>query len=387
MANTLTGLIQVIQDAIDIVSRELVGMIPAVSINAKADQVALDQTIRVPIVPAAGANVTITPGVTAPDSGDVVMDYVDMTIDKSKMQPVRWNGEEQLSLQSGGSYSNIARDRFVQAMRALVNEIEGDLWTVGYQNSSRGYGTAGSTPFSTSVADSAQLQKILDDNGAPASDRSLVIDTTAAANLRSLQNLVAVYAAGTDRTLRQGTLLPLHNFDIKQSGQIGLHTKGAGTGYDIVVAGEAVGQVILTLENGTVNTTGIKAGDIVTFAGGAADANKYCVKTGLVATDGNITIGNPGLIIVKADADEMTIGNSYTPNLGFHRQAIQLLARAPQMPIEGDQADDVMVFTDPLTGIPFQVAMYKQYRQVHYEVGIAWGKAVVKSEHIATLIG
>jgi hypothetical protein len=50
-------------------------------------------------------------------------------------------------------------------------------------------------------------------------------------------------------------------------------------------------------------------------------------------------------------------------------------------------ADDVMVVTDPFSGISFQICTYKGYRQVKYEVGLAWGVKALKSEHIAVLVG
>ena len=51
--NTLTGLIPTIYTALDVVSREQVGFIPAVAKNAKADAAAKDQTVTAPVAPEA----------------------------------------------------------------------------------------------------------------------------------------------------------------------------------------------------------------------------------------------------------------------------------------------------------------------------------------------
>lgn len=382
-ANTLTGLINNAYTAWDIVSRELTGFIPAATMDASAEQAAVGQTIRTPIAPTASTT-SITAGAYAPDSGGQTMTYTDATISKSKMVPIMWTGEEQRSI--GGVYGTIQTQRFAQAFRALVNEIEADLFVEAYTHASRAYGTAGTTPFGSSLIDMAEIRRILDDNGAPASDRAMVINTAAGAKMRTLANLGVVSYAGSDQTLRGGTLLPVHGFGVYESGQISLHTAGAGTGYDINNgSGEVVGQTTLTLDGGTVNVTGIKSGDVVTFA---TDANnKYIVNTGLTSASGDIVIGNPGVRATIADATEMTIGGSYTPNVGFSRSALKLIARAPLAPIEGDGAADRMYMTDPNTGLTFEISLWKQYRQIHIEVALAWGVKAVQSEHIAVLLG
>ena len=381
MANTLTNLIPVFYQALDRVSREKTGFIPNVAKDVSADSVGKDQVVRVPIAPASTAS-DISPAATAPVTGSQTIGYTDITISKSRFVPLLWNGEEQKSV--SGIVGSVLEDQIAQAIRTLNNEVEADIAGL-YTKTSRAYGTAGTTPFSSSLEDAAQIRKILDDNGAPDDGaRAIVVNTTAGAKLRSLSGVNTNYAAGTSQVLTQGQFFPLFGFNMAESAQVKAHTKGAGTGYDFVAAGEAIGQTTLSLEGGTVNTTGIKAGDVVTFG---TDANKYVVNTGITATSGDIVIGAPGLLVAGADATEMTIGDSYTANMAFHKNAIQLVTRAPAMPLVGDSADDAMIITDPVTGISYRICVYKQFKQVAYTIELAWGCAMVKPEWSAILLG
>jgi hypothetical protein len=52
-----------------------------------------------------------------------------------------------------------------------------------------------------------------------------------------------------------------------------------------------------------------------------------------------------------------------------------------------DAATDVMNITDPVSGITFQLAEYAQYRRVKYELGLAYGGAIIKPAHTAILLG
>lgn len=388
MSNTLTAIIPTLYAARDIVSRELVGMIPAVTRDVDVSRVAVGQNVTVPVVPAAtGGN--ITPGATPPDDGDMVLGYRQVTISKSKYSPVRWNGEERLAVGPSGMYNQVLADQFVQSFRWLVNQVESDLIAAAYVASSRATGTAAQAPFGTAadLSDFAAVNRILDDNGAPRAGRQMVLNSAARQNLEGKQTILLKVNEADDggdllRRRRMGSVL---DFDIYYSGQFTQHVKGAGTGYDINNgSGEAVGQTVITLDGGTVNSTGIKAGDVVTFAG---DTNKYIVGTGLTNTTGDITLNDPGLRVLAADTTEMTIGDSYTPNLAFTRDAIILASRAPAAPDGGDSADDVMFVQDPYSGISFEIRLYREYRRIKYEVGLAWGTGVIKEENIATLLG
>ncbi|HGG8887306.1 TPA: hypothetical protein ACJJ17_003511 [Enterobacter hormaechei subsp. xiangfangensis] len=82
MSNTLTGLIPTIYTALNRVSREQVGFIPAVARNAKADAAAKDQTVTAPVAPKT-TTVDITPAATAPNDGDQNIGTVDVKITKT----------------------------------------------------------------------------------------------------------------------------------------------------------------------------------------------------------------------------------------------------------------------------------------------------------------
>lgn len=381
MANTLTSLIPDLYEALDVVSREMTGFIGGVSRNSSIERAAVNQTVRVPVAPSA-TTANTTPGVTAPDTGDQTIDNVDITISKSKHVPVRWNGEETKGLMNAGTFSTIQADRFYQAMRALVNEIEADVWAEAYKRSSRAYGTAGTTPFATAadMSDFAGVRRILEENGAPLTDLQLALGHAAMGNLRGKQSgLFKVNEAGTADMLRNGMTDRLMGMALRHSHAIGVHSAGTGSGYLVNLASPIVGTTTIPADTGTGT---ILAGDIVTFAG---TTTKYVVNSAL--SGGSFAIGKPGLTTAETDNDAITVGASYTPNLAFSRSAIVLATRAPAKPEGGDMADDAMMVTDPVTGLSFEVAVYRQFMQVVYHVRLAWGFRAIKPEHIATLIG
>lgn len=388
MANTLTSLAADIYKAADVVGRELVGIIPSVTINGNAsERAAKGDTVRSHFTRTPSVNSSFAPAMTIPEGTDQTVDNKTLTVDTYASVQIPWTGEDIKHVNNGSGFETIYGDQIKQAMRAITNTIEAYLFGVAYKGASRATGTAGTTPFASNHNTIAQVRQILVDNGCPANDGqlSLVMNSLAGTNLRNLANLQKANESGSTDLLRQGTLLDLQGLMMKESAGISAHTKGAGTGYDINNgSGEAIGQTTLTLDGGTVNTTGIKAGDVVTFAG---DTNKYIVGTGSTATAGDIVINDPGLLIAAADTTEMTIGDSYTPNLAFHKSAIELAVRPPALPAGGDAAVDVMTVQDPWSGLVYEIAVYKGYMKTMIEVRCLYGAKVWKQNHVATLMG
>ena len=103
---------------------------------------------------------------------------------------------------------------------------------------------------------------------------------------------------------------------------------------------------------------------------------------------GALVIAAPGLQVAQSAGDKaITITAASARNMAFNRSAIVLASRAPARPSEGDMATDVIVITDPRSGLSMEFAMYKGYRKVRYEVGLAWGVKNIKPEHTALLLG
>lgn len=382
--NTLTNLIPDLYAALHVVSREITGFLPAITLNPGVERAAVGQTVRIPYAPAAAAE-DITPGTNPPDTGDQVFGNMNFTMTKSRAVPFRWTGEEVKGLANNGpGQLTLKQQQIAQAFRTLINEMEADI-AANYFYASRAYGTAGTNPFATNINGLAEARKILVDNGCPETDVHLVMDTTAGVGMRTLTNLYKVNEAGDSGLLRQGILTNLFGIDIRESAQVVRHTAGTGAGTYQLNGAHALNATTLNLDTGAGT---ILAGDVITIANGTpADTNKYVVNTALAA--GSLTLGalGPGLLSSHVDNDVVTLGAAYRANMLFHRSAIIGAIRPPALPEEGDSAADRMLITDPRTGITFEIAMYLQYRRVRFEISATWGFKTINPRHVAILLG
>lgn len=380
MGNVLTPFIPDLYQALDEVSRELVGFVPSVARNSSAARAAVGENVIVPISTALQSK-DCSPAMQVPEPDDFVLDNVAITINKSKNVSFGLNGEEYQGLDNGIGANQVLAENFKQAIRTLVNEMEIDVAKEAAINASRAFGTAGTAPFANDLKAAAHIKKILDDNGAPAIGRSLIIDTNAGVNLRGLTQLTNAGNAGTTMTLRQGELLPLFGLSIKESA--GIYNGVAGTAEGATVNAAEAGATELTLKAGTSGN--IKAGDYITLAG---DSNKYVVVENVAVSSGNkIKIAKPGLRVAASDGASVSVVASSARNVAFTQNAIQLVTRAPALPGGRDSAVDSYMLTDARSGMSFEVRVYDGYRKMRAEVACAWGVKAIKPEHIAALLG
>lgn len=387
MANTLTDLAPDLYAALDVVSRELVGMIPSVTVDARVNQAAVGQIVRSHVVPAANALIDNTPAMAFPTAAYQTIGNQEIVITKSKSAPFSWQGNEQDLLASGAGYMSVRANQMAQAMRKLVNDMEDDLCAL-YATTSRAAGTVGTVPFVSNTAALSAARKVLVDNGAPISDLQLVIDTNAGANLQTLFNINSARDQAAARLSDQGILTTIGSTQVRESAQINTPTAGAMANATSTAAAFTVGQTVIPLA--TAGTGVVAAGDVITFAN---DTNQYNVASvsfagANPASGDTITLAAPGLRKAQGVATRaITVLAASPRNMAFSRSAIVLATRMPERPAEGDMALDVMTIQDPRSGIAFEVSIYPGVRMVTYHIGLAWGVKNIKPEHTAQLLG
>ena len=383
--NTLTNLIPTLYEALDVVSRELVGFIPSVTRDSQLARAAIGQRVYSPVAPAATAG-DVKANTVPPDDGQQSIGNISMEITKSRYVPIRWQGEESMQMNSPGGLGvkTLMRDQFAQGMRTLCNEIEADLAGL-YLYGSRAIVPNDTSIFKANLADAANARKVLMDNGAPTSELKMVIGTDAGAALRSQATILSVIPSAQDMAT-QGVLINAAGFQIRESAQIKSPAVGTASGAKVGTAAHPVGATSIALAS--AGSGSIVAGDIISFAG---DPNYYVVVTGDddVSGGGTIVIAEPGLRVAIAEnaAPAITVRTKANRSMAFARSAIVLATRMPALPEGGDMGVDRTTITDPRSGLSFEVSKYLQYRQVRYEIAIAWGVKAVKPEHIAILAG
>lgn len=384
---SMTGLTEILYQARDQVAREPIGFAQGVIVNGGSEGASINGTVTSMRTSEPTLLTSYTPAMAISDAADITTAAESMTLDLVAGAEIALKGETWSKLAATVGAENALMSLYQQSLRKMNNTIETNLGLAIYKGASRAVGTAGTTPFASNFNTLNSLRQILEDNGTPMDDGelSLVISSSAGTNMRNLTTLQKANEAGNDNLLRRGELQNISGFSIRTSAGVASHTKGAATGGLINLGNVAVGSTTLTLDTITVNTTGYKAGDVITHA--SDSTNAYVVKTGLTATSGDIVINYPGLKVATANNDAITIGNSYTANVGFHRSAVELAIRPPAQPPGGDAGTEIGTLSDPKSGLSFSARLYKGDGVNKIRLLCFYGIKVWKPEFVATLMG
>ena len=353
-------------------------MIGATVMDARASSVQKGQAVKVPVTPVA-TNEDVTASSSAPVGEGETISTIDITIDKIRRgTPILWTGEDELGVSGTGTLNAIQVDQFAQRLRSLRNEMEADCCREAYGGAvGKGniLGTAGTNPFASNLDNLTLGLKTLEDAGAPTSELQAVLSTASGMKIRNLAQLQKINEAGETSLLRRGVLGDLFGFALRESAGM-KHTSGAATGYYTNSASLAIGDTEIPIDTGS---GAFNVGDLIKFAD---DTNYYMVKA---YETGKITIYG-GLKTAVGDNKAITTSD-YTPNSLFARGSIVLANRVPYVPARGDIAIDRQVITDPVTGIPYELAVWGGAYQNSVTIATAWGVKNIKPENTVALLG
>lgn len=352
-------------------------MLPSAVMDAKASNVQKGQAVKIPVTPVS-TNEDVTASSSAPVGSGETINTVEVTINKIRRgTPILWTGEDELGVSGSGMLNPIQVDQFAQRLRSLRNEMEADMCAEAYLGAIKAgnvRGTIGTNPFASNLDNLTQVLKDLEDNGAPTSELQAILNTESGMKIRNLTQLQKINEAGETSLLRRGALGDLFGFTLRESAGM-KHT--AGTASSWLVNGKAdAGATEVTIDTGSGT---FNAGDVVTFGDSTV---LYVVKS---ATATKLTLEN-ALKADVADNSAITVKN-YKPNAMFARGSIVLASRVPYVPARGDIAIDRQIITDPLTGIPYELAVWGGAYQNSVTIATAWGVKNIKAENTVALLG
>lgn len=375
MARSLSPLIPFIHAALKVVAREKNGATKVVARNSSAERVAIGGKVTVPVVPTMAARDTqVSMNQDDGENGDV--GAIEMAITKSRSVSIYLTGEESLTLQSGGTFSDVRSQSITQAIRTLANEIEIDVTSEAVKNATRiiQYSSAG--VLKDAVLDSAFARKALVDAGSPLVDMKLVTNSLGGAHILSNTNLSRANEAGTDAGLRRGDLLPINGFYPTESGFLNQGANGDAVA-NTTTAGFAIGSKEIAV---SVTSGAFVVGDVISFAG---DSNLYNIAAVEAA---KITLTDGIRVAIPAAATAITTVAKKDPTIFFPSQALVLLCRAPAIPNGGDLAVDRYTIVDPESGITFEAALYLGRKKNEIEISAAWGVKAVNKEFLGLMV-
>lgn len=380
-ANVFTPILSNLTTTFQRIGRERAPLPKIAMVDFKAEQAALNQAVIIPIAPVvAGAD--RTPAMIPTVAGDRTVTNTSITITKDRKFPFHMTGDDFLRMAQNPEFIPASVE---QALRAWRNEVHGDLaglhqYAAGYYSASTGSsgaanGTAGTTPFASTIGVLTEAEKFLNDSLAPLDGRYCMIDTAAKQKLGELGQLIKANEAGSDALLREGIIGRLAGFNMIWANDVKLWTPvGTGAGYQLNGA-HAAGATTITVDTGAGT---ILAGDVVTI-----NSVKYVAATALAA--GSFTITS-GLVAAGADNDAVTVNAASRRNMAFHREGLGLAIRLPALPPEGDIGQHQLI-TDPDTGIAVRFSKYLGYGLNNYELSSAWGVKAVRPELIKLILG
>src|SRR5579859_935902 len=328
MANTLAAAIpQILAQGLLALRQQAV--MPRL-VNSGYSEIAGEKGTQIDIpIPSAVATRTVTNAAVPPQAGDSSPTKVSIAMSQWIEAPFYLSDKDILEAMRG-----IVPMQSSEAVKALANNVDAyilgtALASGGVRGVSQIAGAAGTTPFASDVSAYSAARKLLNAAPAPFTDRRVVLDVNAEANVLALPTFLQAYSAGDQKQIVQGIIGTKMGADwyLDQNVKTQATTTASAGAITVngvnAVAASGVTQTI-SLAKAT-NPTNLIAGDILTITNQAGTGNPggtFVVLAAVTLAVGNTTVSIfPALTAATAGGEAVTLTNAHVCNVLFHRDA------------------------------------------------------------------
>lgn len=374
MANTMTNILPKILARGLRVLRKQSTMPRIVNASYNMDAKRKGATIDIPI-PVTYTVEDVTAGPVPASSQDSQPDLVQITLNQWKQVPFFLTDNELMQIDKNSHFLPMNMESAVEALAVKFNQ---DIYNQ-YKGVYGYVGTAGSTPFQSTVVAATDARKVLNQQKAPRNDRRFVMDYTTEANALALAQFSDFDKVGDDDVKINGNLGRKFGFDFYSDDDVPTHTTGTWTSV-VTAAAVAAGATSLRAQS-TGAASEFKVGDIFTIAG---DTQTYVVTgsaTLSAGAAGSATISFlPALVVSCGAAAIMTVKATHVVNLAFQRDAFAF-AQRPLQDMEGfELGNRIESMQDPVSGMMLRLEVSRQHKQTAFSVDSLYGTKLVRRE-------
>jgi len=380
MSNALTDLMatQILPEALAVLRGATV--MPALVNRDFSDQAAeKNSVIRVPLPSDLGVAGDFS-GTTT--DTDLAPGKVDVTLSEHKYKSFQMSTTEMMQSIEGGVLP-AAADAAVKSVAQAINLSLLNL----YKDIPFFTGSAGTPP--STAAEILAARGILQSNLAPPDNRYGVVSVDAEEKFLALWDNVS--EVGDTEALLSASMGRKYGLDLYADQQTPEHEQGtllAGTA--IAAKGvTAIGatQVVLD-DSGGVSLDGtLVAGDLITFD---TSTTQHVITELATAVGDEITASiYPALDVATVDGTVVTLVDSHTPNLIFHRDAFCLAMRPLVAETDGSESSTISSLTDPVSGLSLRMETWRDSGADtrRWRVDALYGAKTLRQELAVRLLG
>lgn len=321
-------------------------------------------------VPASVGTRDVTPDVVPPAVTAVTPTSIPVSLDTWREAPFAMDDKGLSQVDKG-----ILPMQADEAIKALANYIEDNLWTKISAGVYGFAGTGGVTPFATDLSAYLDARKLGNKQLMDIDPRFVVLDTDAEANALGLRAFQDASFGGGDGVILNGQIGRKLGATWLMSQRVPTHTGGTLAGTGTTVTGvNAIGATVIALSGGASGT--IVANDIIKF--GATSPYTYTVVSSVGgSTPSSVTIAQ-GLFAATAGAEVVSIKGTFVQNLLIHRDCLTF-AMAPLLEtVQVPGATLQVTAIDEVSGLSLRLEVSRQYRQYQWAFDALWGGKVIR---------